>query len=151
MKSTLFVALLLSGLSYAQEYSTSKIDAKTEHPTDWTTYVSDAEFTIDYKFADCDPSMGYDNESVLLKIENHSSEKVVLSWYMDLYYDNDCKTCDYPEEYLFRIIVEPNQTVAGHCEVDADYRLKIFSKFTDDKKKGGVSLTGFELRKLNRE
>lgn len=152
MKSTLTIALLLSGaLSFAQEVATPLIDAKTEHPQEWTSYVSQEDFSIDYKFSDCDPSMGYDNESVLLRITNHSSEKVSLLWYMDLYFDNDCKTCDYPDEYLYKIIIEPNQTVSGHCEIDSDYRLKIFSKFIDANRKGGASLTGFQLRKLNRE
>jgi predicted outer membrane repeat protein len=42
-------------------------------------YSQDSDYIIEYKFTDCDPKMGYDKEVVLLKVNNLSSSKILIT------------------------------------------------------------------------
>ena len=50
--------------------STDFVDLKNTRPTDWQTYLDDNSVKIDFILADCDPEMGYDNQSILFRVEN---------------------------------------------------------------------------------
>lgn len=141
------VSLGISVQAQADQYA--MINAKADHPTDWTIYTSNSEYEIYYKFETCDPSIGYNNESVLLRLINKSPQKQVFNWFQVLHYDNECLTCDYPGEYTYEISVPSASSVEGDCTVYSDYRLKIFSKFDDPNySKGGKVLTSFQLKDI---
>ena len=85
--------VLFNNHSYGQ-ITTPFNDVKSMHKEEWTPHFSNDDFSIEYKFIACDPEMGYDQESVLLKIKNNTSSHLSISWHMILHYDELCRTCD---------------------------------------------------------
>ena len=146
---TLFVLtsiVLCSFLSFSQEKSIkNKLDNSIRN---WTELKSFDQVSIDFKFEDCDASMGYDKEVIHLKITNKTSEKITMTWHMWLYFNGVCKTCDYPQEYTYTLNLEPNQTLEGDCSLNSDNRLSIFSKFNDSRYTGGSYLTDFDMHNM---
>jgi hypothetical protein len=137
---------ILSFWSSAQEVSKeSKLDRTVRN---WQSFRTENNVSIDYRFADCDASIGYDKEVVQLKMTNNSSEKVELNYHVYLYYNGICKTCDFPQEYVYSVTLEPNQTIEGSCGLEYDSRITYFSRFIDASYKGNQQLTGFDLHGL---
>lgn len=139
---------ILSFISNAQDVKTTiKLDEKLDNSIkDWASLSSPSEVQIDYKFDKCDPEIGYDVEKVLLQFTNTTDNTIQLKWHLILFYNDVCKTCDYPQEYTFEITLTPNETVSGNCSLNADHKLTIFSKFLDDRYKVKNELTSFELK-----
>lgn len=138
--------LQLSLVAHSQQtFSTEIIGVKNGKPTEWVAYLDLENFKIEYKFADCDPPSGLDNESVLFRFVNKTAANIVMSWHLHISYDEVCRTCDFPEEYSYELIVGPNETIEGNCLNDADYRLKVFSRFIDPVYTKGAQLTGLKL------
>lgn len=143
---TLIFVSILCFTSFSQENtSKSKLDKSI---VDWTPLKSDDNVLIEYRFAICDSEIGYDKEIIELRFTNLTSGNVQLNWHMYLYYNGVCKTCDYPEEYNYSLVLTANQVLSGDCALDGDHQLKIFSKFNDANYKGGSQLTDFELHNL---
>ena len=112
----------------------------------WSDYFSNDQLTIQYKFVSCDPEIGFDQEEVILKMTNHTNDELKLDWHILLEYNNECKTCDYPEEYGYHVFLKPNQTREGSCSIHSEaFELKMFSKFLDDRAKQKDVLTSFAL------
>lgn len=134
--------------SFAQEQmiSISSLGKQTVYSDAWTNLLSNPGFQIDYKLSKCDPEIGYDQELILLKVKNTSTEKATISWQAILYYNGVCKTCDYPEEYTFSVELNPNEEVEGICGIYENSSLQIFSKFLDDRYTGGSRLSDFYLK-----
>lgn len=139
MKSLLFTCLLstLSFLSIAQN-----------KPTDWRLLQEEGVIQVFYKYAQCQPRIGYDQELVLLKFVNTSDAMTVeIEWDLEAYWGGNCITCQSPEEYHMKTTLLPMQILQGDCTVECDYKHKVFSKFTEP----GISdsdqklLTKFEL------
>lgn len=152
-RSLLFLSLVLGsfGVSAQQPkniYQTDNIDTKTNHPNTWQSYLENETIRIEYKFADCDPSKGLDNESVLLRITNLSQNKVEISWLHELSYDGVCRTCEYEEEYTYSFALGAGEILEGECEYTSDKRLRIFSKFIDAAYSKGEHLSSFRLGDL---
>lgn len=133
---------------YGQYQVTETIDLNVNKPTEWAVYFVGEGIQISYKLASCDPEMGYDQESVLLKIENTTNSVVVLNWHQLLSFNDNCKTCDYEEEYSSRLKLGPLQSEEGTCSIYSAKELKYFSKFIDANYTKGESLTSFKLDKL---
>lgn len=132
--------------SNAQEISKeSKLDRSVRN---WQSYKTENSVSIDYRFADCDAPIGYDKEVVQLKMTNNSSEKVEVTYHIYLYYNGVCKTCDYPQEYVYTVTLDPNQSLEGNCGLEYDSRITYFSRFIDAGYKGNQQLTDFELHGL---
>lgn len=145
---TLFIltGLIISSFwSVAQEKSTKELDHSIK---EWTTFTSNDQILVEFKFADCEAEIGYDKELILLRFTNKTEETVEINWHEHLYYNGLCKTCDYPQEYTYILKLAPNQSVSGDCEMGSDHRLTIFSKFNDSKYTGGSQLTDFDLNDL---
>ena len=146
---TAIMFLLYASISFSQnEIITPTIDCKSVHPTDWEIYTSNLDFKIEYKFVDCDPPMGYDQEMVLLKVTNRTREDLAFNWHAILFYSEDCKTCDFEDEYSFGVNVPPLQSVEGSCSLYEGYELKIYSAFIDVNYTKGEKLVSFELGNL---
>lgn len=145
---TLFILtglLFLNFYSVAQEESETKLDHAVR---EWKVFKSEENVMIEYRFVDCEATIGYDKEIIQLRVSNTSSQKIHLEWHMYLFYNGVCKTCDYPQEYKYVLTLEPNQTLSGDCAMGSDHRLTIFSKFNDPKYTGGSQLTNFDFHNL---
>ncbi len=119
-----------------------------QSPTEWTTYFEKDGVTISYKYADCDLEMGYDEQRVLLKIDNNSGKKAHIIWNAHQYYNNKCLTCEDPwGEYRREFSLEPTISLEGICSIKGDNRLIIFSKWVSQPNK--TELTKFELNDIN--
>ena len=142
--------ILLSAISYSQQsVNTNKVDVLETFPIIWTEYVTTADFTLEYKFINCEASIGYASQYIVLRLVNKSVGGVTLNWDMDLYYNSICKTCGYPQEYNYIINLEANETLEAACDLQANYKLKIFSKFVDERAKNNSVLTAFQLNNLS--
>lgn len=143
------ICVLYTFISFSQRVINSPaVDIQSTHSNDWELYILDEIVKIEYKIVSCDPVMGYDNESVLLRITNLSGSKIQLSWISNNFYDKVCNSCNYPNEYFNEIGLAPNQTLEGNCDIYADKKLKIFSKFNDPNYSKGKQLTSFKLADL---
>lgn len=151
----LILALSVVFLSYIglsqNQYTTTIVTCNNENqtnPTDWVSYIDNEVFKIDYKFIDCDPDMGFDFETVILKIQNKTSTIIDIDWFIDMYYNDVCRTCDHPIEYSRTIQLAPNEIIEGTCDRNTNQQLKLFSKFIDAAYTNGSRLTGFQLNTL---
>jgi hypothetical protein len=145
----LFILISLSIIGFwsnAQEVSKEiKMDRNIR---DWTTLRTEDVFSVEFKYADCDPPIGYKKEIVQLKFTNKSDQKIELKWHVFKYFNNVCSSCDYPEEYTYSLILEPNKSISGDCAMECDPALIIFSRFIESAYKGDKMLTDFELHDL---
>ena len=140
---------ILHSFQIQAQLNTTFTDIKTLQPTEWTEHFSNNDFSIEYKFVACDPEMGYDQESILIKFTNKTSNHLSINWHMILHYDSECRTCDYPEESTRNIHLGPNAEKTSDCSVYADNsQLKLFSRFIDENYTKGEVLTGFSFQKL---
>jgi hypothetical protein len=119
--------------------------------TEWTTYSVQNNLTIEYKSSGCKPGIGYDKENILIRFTNTSSETIKITWHALLSYSGVCKTCDYPGEYSYELILKPNELIEGDCSLNYDNRVVIFSKYLDKRYTGNSQLTDFELGSLTIE
>lgn len=149
MKKLLLLILTLTSLSNhfiaQQEIPTNTINTRDSHPLEWVSYFENDQIKIEYKFLNCDPSMGYDFEQVIFKFENKTSTKIDIDWHIHLYYNNKCATCDYPIEYSRTLRLIGNESKEGNCDRETIDELKLFSQFTDANYTKGSKLTGFQL------
>ena len=148
---TLFFALNCT--AQQQQITTTIIEVELVedefiYPTVWTTYIDNQDIQIEYMFADCDPAMGYDFQQVHFKFTNKTNSNLELSWHIDLYYNEICKTCDYEFEYTRTLNLSPSEILEGTCSRDSANELKLFSKFIDQNYTKGDKLTGFQLQSL---
>jgi hypothetical protein len=108
---------------------------------------SDSSLKISYERVSCKPSFGFDQEVLIFSFINLTSENLKISWHSKLYYNGVCKTCDYPDEYTFELLLPPNALLKGDC-LSSDQRLIVFSKFIDSGYKGNAQLTGLNIDAL---
>ena len=135
-----FVVFLFICFCFNYQFSFSQ-----ERVTEWEKFTSNNGFDVYYKYTNCDPSIGYDTESILLWIQNTTNKKILVDWDMEIYYKNRCSTCQHGDEYNYRYILEPKQSLKGSCDIGSDSRLRVFSKFTDPQYK----LSQNEFTKFN--
>ncbi|NRA13717.1 MAG: hypothetical protein HRT57_17385 [Crocinitomicaceae bacterium] len=131
-----------------QQYSTDSVTVTENNPTDWELYIFNADFKIEYKFETCNPEIGFDTETVLLKITNRTRKNIAFNWHTIMYFTKECKTCDFVDEYSYTVNVPPLQMVEGSCDMYADYQLKIPVKFVNTNQTQNEPLRSFELRNL---
>ncbi len=134
-------------LSAAETWSQVKITTKISlDAKDWTVLTVKDQLTIEYKIESCYPSIGYDQNKILLRLKNSGDEKITVNWHTLLEYDGECKTCFYPTEYSYSVNVLPSSTIEGDCSLESQASLTYFSRFIDKNYTGKpVQLTGFEL------
>lgn len=150
MKTTLSCVLLsLFFWGHSQSISTNLISTKDIIPGNWTHYFDNGEIQIKYQKTICDPEMGYDQETILLSIENKTNSDIQVQWHMILEYAGLCKTCAYPDEYSYTIKLSSNETKTGVCSIYGEHELKIFSKFNEQNIQSGESLSSFQLGNLS--
>ena len=141
--------MFIANYSLAQEsLITTTIQIEEIDNSEWISYFENEQIEIYYKYEECDPKYGFDNQSILFKLTNLSDEKFDVSWQMHKYYDGKCNSCNYPEEYLYKVSLGEGMTKTGSCAVESAYQLKIFSKFIDVNYTKGKQLTSFKFDNL---
>lgn len=133
----------------AQEFSTNEvsISKETPLPESWAVYANTPQFRIEYKKASCDPSVGFDFESVVMRFSNLTPNDLYLAWHIDLSYDGACKTCGY-DEYERFLTIPANQVIEISCQEQEHQELRLFSRFIDTQYSGRSELTAFRLSSL---
>jgi len=150
--STLIMMSSFVTLFSQTQYTTETIEFEDVRPSDWVVYFEDNQnFKIEYKLITCDYTSGYDQEMVLLKVTNLSTENIKFFWHAELHYAAVCKTCNDQDEYTFGTEVPSGQSVEGVCDRSVGFDLKFFSGFNDVNYKQGEHLTAFKLGTLTTE
>jgi hypothetical protein len=77
---------------------------------------------------------------------NHTIDELKLDWHILLDYNQECRTCEYPDEYTYHLFLGPNQIKEGDCSIYSElFELKIFSQFLDSRAKQKDELSSFQL------
>lgn len=133
----LFVPVLFTGVSNAGN---------------WQLYTEMDGIRIEYKYTDCDLERGYDQQWILLKITNTSASAKLVEWKSNLWYNNECKTCNVKgREYHRAVSIDPGKTLEGTCSIYSNGSLNMFVKFIDKQYRNSNRqvLTKFELGNLS--
>ena len=88
----------------------------------------------------------------MLKITNTSGSAKLVEWKTNLWYNNECRTCDVDgREYHRTISVDPEKTLEGACSLHSNGDLTLFVKFIDKQYQSSNPqvLTKFELGSLS--
>ena len=118
----------------------------------WEVYYENTQVKISFCQLQCDFNNQFDQELIIFKIENFSSQAITVQWDSKIWYDNSCINCEQDSPEFRKITrVEKGKTLEGNC--NENNALRIFSKFTEkledmpgvDKI---VKLTKFELENL---
>lgn len=118
---------------------------KNVRSDEWQLYYFNEDIRIEYQLVQCDPEIGFDNESVIIRVTNRTDSKMTLEWHMQRYNDGECNTCNYPDEYHYVIDLAPHSEMTGDCSVYGVNQLKIFAQFIDANYTKGKKLTAFQL------
>ncbi len=86
-------------------------------------------------------------EYLVLKIENRNTHGVTITWKLDLWYNDLCRTCDQPSPtgYEFTKTLQPGEVLEGNVQED-DLMLRIW--YRSVKPTSDVVLTRFEFTNL---
>ena len=133
----------------------SGVYSQAINPTEWTTYYESDEITITFTYLNCEYQEQFNQEYLILRIQNKSTNDITIDWQEQLWYDNKCINCEHNSlEFRKEIIVKAGETISGDCTTYNN--LRIFSKFTEKlEDMPGVdkinTLTQFELKNINIE
>ena len=147
MNYILCLTSVLLGFFATAQVSTNYVETSTLNTFDWTTYAESPEVKVEVKRTDCYVNSGLNSQYFLIRLTNKTTDHVSVSWNMELFYNNDCKTCGVGE-YLWQIDLAPNASVSGDCQIGSEHKLRLFSKFIDANYSGTDELTGFHFRNL---
>jgi len=131
----------------------SAIYSQALNPSEWTTYYESDEITITFTYLNCEYQEQFNQEYLILRIQNKSTNDITIDWQEQLWYDNKCINCEQNSiEFRKEIIVKAGATIRGDCTTYNN--LRIFSKFTEKlEDMPGVdkinTLTQFELKNVN--
>ncbi len=148
---TFFFALTLfaSRASISDRYP---IFTSTPEPTEeWQVYTILNDVRIEFKRKTCTPIHDREQNLILFRYTNLSSDTKTISWSTKIWRDDFCVNCERIEnsEHAFSITLTPGQVLEGDGSTKAIKSLYIFDNFvtlipgmTDDR------LTDFELVNL---
>lgn len=139
-------SLALCFFSYSQ-IPTNFVESADINNSNWIVYTENQEVKIEFKRADCHLNSGYDKQYFLVRITNKTQNDVSVNWEMDLFYNNDCKTCGI-SEYQWQIDLDPQGVAVGDCANGSENKLRMFSKFIDANYTNTSVLTGFQFSNL---
>ena len=111
--------LILVGINLdcsAQSANSIKITGNQE----WQIIKSNDQIKVSSKEFSCiDAENGFSMKKVLLKVENLTSDNLIVEWDKKLYYDNTCKNCGVnTHEYHVKIDLIPEQKIESNCASD---------------------------------
>lgn len=147
----LFFFVTIASFTFGQvqhiEQSTELILVTTDLNHDWNTYYENDIIKIEYQLTSCDPEIGYDNESICLKISNKTTNEIEFNWHSDLYYNDVCRTCADEYEHMSTYTIASNAVISGDCNLNGK-GLKMFVRFNDPDYTNGAVLTKFQLKNM---
>ncbi len=110
-------------------------------------YFKNSELLITKQTESCNNSAnGTYREYIFLKLENLTDKKMEVSFKKELWYNEQCTTCEKNnDEYLMKIVLNPKESISGNCDL-RQRALSVFSKMLD--KSSNSSLTKFELKNI---
>ena len=118
----------------------------------WEVYYEDTQLKISFCQIQCDLDNQFNQEFVVLKIENLTSNTLLVQWDSKIWFDESCINCEQDSpEFRKEIRVESKKIMEGNCS--EHNTLRIFSRFTDNLEDMPgvdkiVKLTKFELKNL---
>ena len=119
----------------------------------WEVYYEDTQLKISFCQIQCDLDNQFNQEFVVLKIENLTSNTLLVQWDSKIWFDESCINCEQDRpEFRKEIRIESKKMLEGNCSTHN--ALRIFSKFTENlKDMPGVdkitTLTKFEFKNIN--
>ena len=131
----------------------SSILGAAEAGNNWEIYYENTQLKISFHTIECNFDNQFDQELVVFKIENLTSNTLLVQWDSKLWYDESCINCEQDSpEFRKEIRIESKKTLEGNCSTHN--ALRIFSKFTENlKDMPGVdkitTLTKFEFKNIN--
>ncbi|MBI2271819.1 MAG: hypothetical protein HYU69_15870 [Bacteroidetes bacterium] len=134
----LFIALLTTLSCYSRSEN-----EKTQ------IYFSEG-IEINLKKVDCiDKAKGIEKQILVIELINTNSYPVNISFNKELWYDNNCQTCNSnSDEYTVSLPILENSTVVGDC-IAGDKSLSIFVKMLN--LENVRQLTKYELKNITIE
>ncbi len=119
----------------------------------WEVYYENTQLKISFCQIQCDFNDQFNQEFVVFKIENLTSNTLLVQWDSKIWYDESCINCEQDSpEFRKEIRVESKKIIEGNCS--EHNALRIFSKFTENlEDMPGVdkitTLTKFEFKNIN--
>ena len=95
----------------------------------------------------CDYNGGFDEYTILLKIDNQSNNEVDFSFKLNKYFNGVCSNCNFSSEDSYLHTIAASSSVEGVCDRAMVNGLKIWESFEGYEAK--KTLSGFELVNLN--
>ena len=116
--------------------------ASFSQDVNWENYSQKDGVIINKGMIDCNG-----NELLTFKITNTNNQKVVISWYQEVWVDGVCKQDGKTEEYFRTLTLNANEFVEGSCSFNKSFY--IGSKI----KRGNrvMTLTSFSLNNISVE
>ena len=130
----------------------SSILGTSKAGNNWEVYYEDTQLKISFCQIQCDLDNQFNQEFVVLKIENLTSNTLLVQWDSKIWFDESCINCEQDSpEFRKEIRIESKKIMEGNCS--EHNALRIFSRFTDNlEDMPGVDkiikLTKFELKNL---
>ena len=118
----------------------------------WEVYYENTQLKISFCQIQCDFNDQFNQEFVIFKIENLTSNTLLVQWDSKIWYDESCINCEQDSpEFRKEIRVESKKIIEGNCS--EHNALRIFSKFTENlEDMPGVdkitTLTKFEFKNI---
>ena len=106
----------------------------------WENYSEKNGVIINKGMIDCNG-----NELLTFEITNTNNQKVVISWYEEVWVDGICKQDGKSSEYFRTLTLNPNEIVAGSCSFKESF-------YIGSKVKRGnrvMTLTAFSLNNIS--
>ena len=97
----------------------------------WEVYYEDTQLKISFCQIQCDLDNQFNQEFVVLKIENLTSNTLLVQWDSKIWFDESCINCEQDSpEFRKEIRIESKKIMEGNCS--EHNALRIFSRFTDN-------------------
>ncbi len=140
MKKYLFLSVILLSLII------SAFEFKPATSDDWEKVNSFKGVDIFQKKA-VKRGKDFAHEYILFRYENTTSQVVEISWKLNIWYGENCRSCKLPSpgEYDLNLNLKPGETITGTTD-DTDKRLRLYS--CNLKKDSSSKLTKIEFKNI---
>ena len=108
----------------------------------WENYSEKNGVIINKGMIDCNG-----NELLTFEITNTNNQKVVISWYEEVWFDGFCKQDGQSSEFFKTLTLNPNEKVAGSCSFQESFYIRLKVK----RRSGVMTLTSFSLNNISVE
>ena len=148
MKNVFIVGIFLMAFI---KLTTAQEQVDLSQPDVWLNYLENDQLKIDYKVVAChDYTNGIHQKITLLQFENKTDQLINVSWFLKMYFNDVCKTCNAEEEYTYSVELDPYEVITADCNERHHYsNMIVFIKHLD--LPNPTQITNFELSQLSIE